>query len=1051
MSPLKNLGDRRKDRVNLDPEPEDIHHILAPSPSGSAMNSDDGADHSFDEIHLSRSSPPQLWQQNWTTNPRLSASTPETPPYPPEPDGLTCIFTPKPGDQCSPPPVKLEKPAPVHYGHTREETVVFVHEDIRDVLDLAAALEYEPPVRSTYITQDPPTWGERFRKAWRSAGKGEWTIENDPRYLHLKEGDLRNKIEHQDPLRDKLLRPFRRLFRMLFPRKQKGRKTRLQILGEGYPSIIPLSGQTPVEPTLAPVIKHSAETRENNKVEEISNPWVGDFQLLFETEEESQVREAEVKGRKLLRSYSDRILQEAGRPQINDWKIGRSPPLSQRRIEGVYGPQVLNGAASSNKRINVTKVKPYLLGSETTDSTLSLPKLNASTTRLNKRGRRGNTPLSYHGRIDDVESIELSDLSPQPVNAGKLQEAAQYQNWFLKVPPTIREDPNVRTVSKRARANAKSKRKTFSGRQAPRLPAFAPRRRASFGSFYDRFGLEAVQHLQPWETKGQRIDDDPGSTADVSDDEIGQQSSNWQDSNIAIAYDPGSTVDVSEDGERAAQSNTWGESSPYIFKRFDSPERSRTPSKPIKSFADPSPHRKNHWQSAEENLLAQNPAPIPEMTFAEFEEQRRLHVGPTQEEESPAEQSFVTRDAPRSDDQPGGLDAAVDKSNNFLDNPSGDEIMEDLKADTATDVQPHKGRPLRAMKGFHGHLRKNSSSIDLAPNKDSLNGSKDDISPIGFLDSRGFTFENPVMESDLEQKFVAANNERLLKEFEESKSKQLVRNRRNNTPGSTPSRIPITKTPSGPEKRDAHGFPATPSGFPVAEFASDEKAQKLGIAKLRDQSKASSNRIEPPVRQRSKVGRIPVKVSLQPAVHNPSARTPLTPTTPTPGKTMRTTKFDQPFAFPAKSVIVLADIMDSPMGSSIKSDDGSEADTPQAHRARAEDKLCTPKPPSPRIQFMEGKDLDLEQPSPAEDRRPRQKQSGIPQPFLGLAPTSMSKGWRKAITPRREIGAGGMMFRSNYCGIDGSVERDHDDQSPEERRSERKREKATATGEMQVR
>jgi hypothetical protein len=1173
MSSLKRFGDRFKERDNQYPGPDDIPPLLAPSQSTFALHSDSMADHSFVDIELSPFSSPRSEQQREATAPQTPETSPEEPPFPVGPDGLMRLFTPEPGNEFPPPPIQLEWPAPVLYGLERA-TINNEHYLPRDVMSMKDALEYEPPARPFYITYDPPTWRERIRKAWRYAKEKKWTTDIDPEFHKTGcPGDLANKIEARDPLRERLRRPFRKLFRMLFRRRRDVQTTRPQLSAEGIPSILPVAGCTRVKPTLAPVIKHSAATRKVNLVDKVWNPWVGDFQLFFETKEEQEARAKLVSHRNGLRKLTDQILCKAGRPQVNDWKIGRAPPLSRRRIMKVYGSDVMRNAMSGKEMKSISKVKPrrseYQLNPKRSrhklkyspsgkeqkniskckarhsepevDPKRSLPELKNSTFRWDSYYREGKAPVSSGGKAQVTENIELSDLPLLPANTGRAHDSAQNRHAPIESTSAVHEDRNDRPGLATASSQSTS---PPPNRLPPTAPTHTVQRRRSFDSLHDASDDETEQRAKPQEDGSRCIDgNDPGSTADVSDDEAERQAKPQENVSQDAEDDPGSTADVSNDGsldgpsyqydgnnrgtandeslvealqnsqvymdhqdhssrvsgargtgaenceESSSKNSALGHSNgchsqeDLLAKKQDGdgalqddirctelvPSRSNRVQRvdgtssdpaPSKIFVNPSRQRRTHWESAGSNLMGLIPAPVPEMTLEEFT--AKLKIRQALECGSSVEEDFASERTPESDvRQSAGLNVQGTVSESTLDSasPLNDEAVEgqhqDLHVAFARVMELRGQKPLKRMKGdLQGRLKRHSS-VDSLSSKYRLGADRENnIFPKFIRQLRGPEIKEPVTEAEVTKRFLLEKDDKIHQDF--AHFTKLQQGRR------TPplSRFPIAKVPSGPGYQYKTKFSATPSGFPVAKSAYDQKQKKSPFPMPpAEQMKARSPKEFQPstTRRRGTAGadpsqtRFPVRPSqvsplgydaagspsrqLGQASQHPASASTQMPTTPS--VTMRSTKFDRPFEFPAKSPITLADLMESPPQKSLQLDDRAKPRTPLAQAARVEPQSPTPRPSSPQTQSTEGASVeppgpDLRQspPRPA-PQRPRQNSQTYLQPLLlqALTPGGRGRGrGGKHIPPRRHVAAVGEKGSGGIYGVDGSGDGGNNDE-----------------------
>ncbi|TVY20621.1 Serine/threonine-protein kinase KIC1 [Lachnellula arida] len=126
---------------------------------------------------------------------------------------------------------------------------------------------------------------------------------------------------------------------------------------------------------------------------------------------------------------------------------------------------------------------------------------------------------------------------------------------------------------------------------APSMPTQKFQRRASFDSLYDASDNETGRQAQRQEDiRRYAVEDNPGNTADVLDDET-RQSKTQECESPSTEDNTGSTADVSEDGH---------------------------PGGPSYKFENPSSNRPAHWKNADSNLMGVRPAAVPRMSSEEF-------------------------------------------------------------------------------------------------------------------------------------------------------------------------------------------------------------------------------------------------------------------------------------------------------------------------------------------------------------------------------------------------------------------------------------------------
>ncbi|TAQ89694.1 hypothetical protein B7494_g1949 [Chlorociboria aeruginascens] len=156
----------------------------------------------------------------------------------------------------------------------------------------------------------------------------------DLQFAQLPRG-VNNKIEEdKDPLKDKYRR-----WRNPPPKSQP--PTPWNIYDEpekrsyyvAAPNLRAKEGVEPAPPRLAPVIKPQAEFKSGPTYDEWCNPFGGEHAEFNLSPEERAQRIAEVDADVALRKESDAYLRRQGRSHLNDWKIGRPPPMSRRLLD----------------------------------------------------------------------------------------------------------------------------------------------------------------------------------------------------------------------------------------------------------------------------------------------------------------------------------------------------------------------------------------------------------------------------------------------------------------------------------------------------------------------------------------------------------------------------------------------------------------------------------------------------------------------------------------------------------------------------------------------
>jgi hypothetical protein len=624
----------------------------------------------------------------------------------------------------------------------------------------------------------------------------------------------------------------------------------------------------------------------------------------------------------------------------------------------------------------------------------------------------------YHGRTEvSMGSVELVDLKPLPEED---TEAATYQRWKLlaskESTAMVFESGGAKSKYPIAHITQWPPQPT---REAPSPPVHSDVRDEYSG---DDVGSTADVSDDEYLDDGPQLYDGQNEDS-ANNDSSGQLqresfSQVYQDSQIRSSLDASKAFEESEakfstpkrsktdpSSEKHSAKTQGGERTPryldFFARLFPSrpkkspPVRPRSMSAPTPAtgtpFEDPSPGRKNNWKGTEAFLIGMNPSPSPTMTEEEFRAQYFLRD--PDRDAGYMKMNLKIDDRPDSHQQANGLNI---QDVDIRLNVERIESLHEVPRDVVKEANEDEPRPLRRKKAFDMSQVKGYPSLDSLSEKCDFGTHAENDLPEYIRRLRSKAMDEPTTEAEAAKRYLLKQDRQLQEDF--AHYTKLQQNKRSPAPSRSPA-FELSRYGPG----HLHRSPATPGGllmtksapaqgenrlpFPLL-MADGEKAQSDPNKTGRSQTVKTRRRANATYKKNPSVTRFPVRPSQSASPASLSGRqsphatsdtahqsspTVSTPRTPS-SVTMRRTKFDKPFEFPAKTPTILERLSECSSTADLKSDD--QVGFPQSDEGVIGEQLPPDSRQPPQPAFIQPLVSQSIVPQPA-TQRPRGDSNGL--------------------------------------------------------------------------